>query len=616
MTPAPSPRDLLRVVACGSVDDGKSTLIGRLVHEAGGIPDDQAAALARVSRRHGTTGGATDFALLLDGLEAEREQGITIDVAHRFFATPARSFVLADAPGHAEYTRNMATAASTADLALLLVDARRGLLPQTRRHARICALMGLRHVALAVNKMDLVDFAEAAFEGIVADFRDHAGPLGFADVTAIPLSALTGDNVAAPSARMAWHRGPTLLAHLETVAVGGGGGEGPFRFPVQRVNRPTADFRGLDGTVVSGAVAVGDPVTALPSGRESRIARIVTFDGDLDRAEAGRAVTLVLADDLDVARGDLLCRPDARAAVADQMMARLVWLHPDPLLPGRDHLMRIGTAEVPARVTALRHRIDVDTHATLSARTLAMNEIGQATLATARPVAFDPYAENRATGAFVLIDRATDATVGAGMIDHPLRRATNVHSHPPTVGPARRAAAKGQRPAVLWFTGLPASGKSTIANRVEADLHARGVHTMLLDGDDLRHGLNQDLGFTEADRVENVRRAGEVARLMADAGLVVLCCLISPFAAERRSVRERMGPVPFVEIFVDTPLETCIARDPKGLYAKALAGAIPNFTGVGAPYERPIDPEVRIDGETEETAAERIVARCMRLIEP
>ncbi len=586
----------LRFITCGSVDDGKSTLIGRLLHESRLILDDHLTALTKASARHGTTGDEIDLALLTDGLEAEREQGITIDVAYRSFATQLRSFGVADTPGHAQYTRNMATGASTADVAIILVDARNGLQLQTRRHSAICALLGIRHVLLAVNKIDLPDDPEAVFHRIAGEYADFARSAGFVSATPIPISARYGDNVTRPSDRTPWYQGPTLLHLLETIDVSQDHVDAPFRFPVQRVVRPDADFRGLAGTIASGAIAVGDEIVVASSGRHSRIARIVTFDGDLPTAQAGQAVILVLADDIDIARGDLLSAPQTRPELADQFAARIVWMDEAPMLPGRSYLLRLGTDLVPARVTSLRHRIDINTLSEKPARTLSMNDIGVVHVAADRAVAFDPYKTNRHTGAFILIDRATNATAGAGMIDFALRRATNIHRQVHQVGPAERAASLGQAPCVLWFTGLSGSGKSTIADLVEQELHRMGRHTMQLDGDNLRFGLNRDLGFTDADRVENIRRTGEVAKLMVDAGLIVICCFISPFAQEREALRARLGEGQFIEIFVDTPLQDCIARDPKGLYAKALAGQIPNFTGIGSPYEPPEAPELHLDG--------------------
>ena len=589
-----STRPALRFLTCGSVDDGKSTLIGRLLHEQNLIFADQRAALARDSKKHGTTGQEVDYALLLDGLEAEREQGITIDVAYRYFATGNRSFVVADTPGHEQYTRNMATGASTSDLALLLVDARKGLLSQTRRHAIIASLLGVRSVVLAVNKMDLVGFEQAVFERIAADFASFAAPLGFKHIKAIPLSALHGDNVSSPSQRTPWYRGPSLVEHLETVDVDDERTARPFRMPVQLVQRPHADFRGFAGTIASGAVQAGDEVAVLPSGQTSKVTRVLGPGSELDRAEAGDSVTLTLADEIDVTRGDILAATRDRPQVTDQFAAHLVWMSSERLFPGRSYLLKINHTTVLATVTELKHRIDVSSLSKLAAKALALNEVGVCNVAVARPIAFDAYADNRATGAFILIDRYSNETVAAGMIDFALRRASNIHHQNLTVSKAERARLMHHRTAVLWFTGLPASGKSTVANLVEAGLHARGVHTIMLDGDNVRHGLNRDLGFTEADRVENIRRVGEVAKLMTDAGLVVLCSFISTFRAERRMVRELFDGDEFIEIFVDTPLAQCIARDPKGLYRRALAGEIKNFTGVDQPYEVPERAELHL----------------------
>ncbi|MGC2521495.1 MAG: sulfate adenylyltransferase subunit CysN [Stellaceae bacterium] len=590
----PRDRDLLRFLTCGSVDDGKSTLIGRLLHDCALIFDDQLEALERESRRFGTTGGGIDFSLLLDGLEDERQQRITIDVAYRFFVTPARSFVVADTPGHEQYTRNMATGASTCELAVILVDARKGVVVQTRRHAFICALLGIRHLVLAVNKMDLVGFDERRFLDIAAEFAKFAVGLGDPKIQAIPLSALTGDNVTRRSECMPWHQGPTLLEHLETVEIARGGDARRFRFPVQWVNRPDAGFRGFSGTVVSGAVAAGDLVLVAGSGRSTRVREIVTFDGALDHAGAGDAVTLRLADEIDIARGDLLADPRDPPEFVDQFAAHVIWMSEHRMVPGRSYLLKIGTRTLPATITALKHRIDVDTLAHLAERSLGLNDIGFCNLSTAAPVAFDPYADNRDTGAFILIDRLTNETAGAGMIAFGLRRASNIHWQALTVGRDERAALKGQIAAVLWLTGLSGAGKSTIADIVEKQLLAAGHHTMLLDGDNVRHGLNRDLGFTDVDRVENIRRVGEVAKLMAEAGLIVICSFISPFRAERRMVRELIEPAAFLEIFVDTPIAECIRRDPKGLYARAQAGRIGNFTGLDSPYEEPDAPELRL----------------------
>jgi bifunctional enzyme CysN/CysC len=602
-------KSLLRFLTCGSVDDGKSTLIGRLLYDSQLILDDQLAALTRDSGRYGTLGEEPDLALLVDGLEAEREQGITIDVAYRYFATPRRAFIVADTPGHEQYTRNMATGASTADLAVVLVDARKRLLDQTRRHSYICSLLGIRQVVLAVNKIDLVPQPEEVFRGVAAEYLSFIEPLNFASVVAIPISARYGDNVAAKSERTSWYHGPSLLDHLETVEVAPTAPSLPLRFPVQWVNRPNPDFRGYAGTVASGRVAVGDNVVVASSGKASRVVRIVTFDGDRDSASAGDAVTLTLADEIDISRGDVLVPPQHRPEVADQFSAHLLWMNEEVLLPGRSYLLRIGTKTLPAQVTTLKHRIDVNTLEQRPGRTLGLNEIGLCNLSTASAIAFDAYAENRRTGAFILIDRFTHATAGAGMISFGLRRASNIHRHSHFLDKAARAALKHQNPCVLWFTGLSGSGKSTIADLVEKALHARGIHTMVLDGDNIRHGLNRDLGFTEADRVENIRRVGETAKLFVEAGLVVLACFISPFRAERDRVREQLGSGEFVEIFVDVPLEECIRRDPKGLYAKALAGGIKNFTGIDSPYEAPVAPDLRVDGveEKPEMAAARIL---------
>ncbi len=615
--PAPLPaapaRGLLRFLTCGSVDDGKSTLIGRLLHETGAIFEDQLAALEKDSRRHGTTGGDIDFALLVDGLEAEREQGITIDVAYRYFSTPRRSFIVADTPGHEQYTRNMATGASNAELAIILIDARKGVLTQTKRHSVIAALTGIRHVILAVNKIDLVGFDEKRFDAIVADYAAFAGKLGFASIVPIPVSARFGDNIAAPSANTPWYDGPTLVGHLEEVEVEAARTDGPLRFPVQWVNRPNLDFRGFSGTLAGGVVRVGDEVVAASSGKTSRVTRIVTFDGDRETARAGDAVTLVLADEIDAPRGEVLADPKARPAVAFRLAARLVWMSEDTLAPGRSYLMKLGTRTVPATVRAIRNAIDVETFDEREAGSLALNGIGVVEIDTVTPVAFDPYDENRATGAFVLIDRFTNATVAAGMAVEALG-ATNVHRHGFDVDRAARAGLKHQRPLAVWFTGLPGSGKSTIANLVERKLHALGRHTTVLDGDDLRQGLNADLGFDLASRAENVRRAGEVARLMLDAGLVVLCAFVSPVRADRERLRERFAPGEFVEVFVDTPAEVCAARDPKGLYAKAQDGKIATFTGVGQGYEPPLSPDLLLDAAAAD--AEALAERVVAFIEP
>jgi bifunctional enzyme CysN/CysC len=604
-------RDLLRFITCGSVDDGKSTLIGRLLHECGLIFDDTLAALSRDSRRHGTTGEDIDFALLLDGLEAERQQGITIDVAYRYFATPRRSFIVADTPGHEQYTRNMATGASTASLAIILVDASKGLLPQSKRHSLICSLLGIRHIVLAVNKMDLIAFDANRYTAIVEAYQDFAAKLRFTDITAIPLSARMGDNVTSASADMPWYQGPSLLQHLEEVDVVSDEVGKPFRFPVQWVNRPDAHFRGFAGTIASGRIAAGQYVRLAGSGRHSKVQRVVTADGDLAEAMAGQAVTLTLSDEIDIARGDMLVAPEAPPEIADQCAANILWMGSEPMLPGRDYLLRIGQDWTQARITSLRHRTDVNTGDHVAARTLQMNDLGLCHLATLKPMAFDSYNENRSTGAFILVDRFTHETVAAGMIRHALRRASNIHRADFTIDRAARAERNGQRPLLLWFTGLSGSGKSTIANLVEQALFAAGRHCYSLDGDNLRHGLCRDLGFTDADRVENIRRAGEVAKLMMDAGLIVLASFISPFRADRQMLRELVGAEDFLEIHIDASIETCMARDPKGLYAKAKAGLIPNFTGLGSPYEAPETPDIRLSTEAanaEDCAAQVLAA--------
>jgi bifunctional enzyme CysN/CysC len=603
-------KGLLRFLTCGSVDDGKSTLIGRLLYDSKLILDDQLASLTRDSERHGTTGEDLDLALLVDGLEAERQQGITIDVAYRFFTTDRRGFIVADTPGHEQYTRNMATGASNADLAVILIDARKGVLTQTKRHSFICSLLGVRHLVLAVNKIDLMNYDEGVFDEIVAAYGEFAKSLGFASITPVPMSARHGDNVTVRSIKTPWYPGPTLLEHLETIDVESDATAKPFRFPVQWVNRPNLDFRGFSGTVASGVVRAGDRVTVAASGRETTVARIVTYDGDLPEARAGQAVTLTLADEVDIARGDLLVPPTARPEVADQFAANVIWMGDEPLLPGRPYLMRIGTRYVPVKITSLKHKVDVDTLEHLAAKTLSLNEIGVCNLSTTSPVAFDPYVENRETGAFILIDRYTNATVGAGMIEFGLRRAANIHRQALLVTRADHERLAGHKPAALWFTGLSGSGKSTIANLVERILHDRGVRTFLLDGDNVRHGLNRDLGFSDADRVENVRRVGEVAKLFVEAGVVVLCSFISPFRAERRMVRELFTGGEFLEVFVDTPLDACIERDPKGLYQKALDGQIANFTGVSSPYEAPEQAELVLKtvNLSPDEAADQVIA--------
>lgn len=604
-------KSFLRFLTCGSVDDGKSTLIGRLLYDTKLIFEDQLKALEKDSRKHGTTGEDIDFALLLDGLEAERQQGITIDVAYRFFTTEKRKFIVADTPGHEQYTRNMATGASNSDLAVILVDARKGVLTQTRRHAYICSLLRIRHVVLAVNKIDLVDYSEDIFDAIDGEFRDFADKLGFASLVSIPISARFGDNVIEAGSRLKWYAGPTLLAHLETVDVDSDRANRPLRMPVQWVNRPNLDFRGFAGTIATGRVKPGDPIVVAGSGRTSTVTRIVTMDGDLKEAVAGEAVTLMLADEVDISRGDVLAAPAARPDVADQFAAHLLWMAEDEMLPGRQYLIKIGARTVPASVTELKHKIDVNSLEHFAAKTLQLNEVGFCNFSTTAPIAFDAYADSREGGGFIVIDRFTNGTVGAGMIDFGLRRATNVHLQALDVDKEARAQLKGQKPAILWFTGLSGSGKSTIANIVERKLHHMGQHTYVLDGDNVRHGLNRDLGFTDADRVENIRRVAEAAKLFVDAGMIVLVSFISPFRSERRVARELVARDEFLEVFIDTPIEVCMARDPKGLYKRAKAGEIKNFTGIDSPYEPPENAEIHVHtvNVTAEAAADQIIAR-------
>lgn len=587
-------KPLLRFITCGSVDDGKSTLIGRLLYDSKRLFDDQLAALEKDSRKHGTQGERIDYALLLDGLAAEREQGITIDVAYRYFDTDQRKFIVADCPGHEQYTRNMATGASTADLAVVLVDARKGLLTQTHRHSYIVSLLGIRHVVLAVNKMDLVGFDEAVFARIAADYRALAQRLGIAEVTCIPLSALEGDNLSSRSARTPWYAGPALLEHLEQVEVEAQENGDGLRLPVQWVNRPHQNFRGYAGTIAAGQVKPGDEVVVLPSSRRTRVAQVLDANGEVASASAGQAVTLTLADEIDISRGDVIAAAGDPPEVADQFAAHLLWMSDAPLLPGRPYLLKIGARTVSATVTEIKHRIDVNTQEHLAAKRLELNEVGYCNLSLDEPIAFEAYARNRALGGFILIDRYDNATAGAGTLDFALRRAGNVHWQHVDVDKAARARQKGQVPKVLWFTGLSGAGKSTIANLVDKRLHALGYHSFLLDGDNVRHGLNRDLGFTDEDRVENIRRVSEVAKLMTDAGLIVLVSFISPFRAERRMARERFDEGEFVEVFVDVPLALAEARDVKGLYRKARAGLIPNFTGIDSPYEAPERPDIHL----------------------
>nr|WP_155393930.1 sulfate adenylyltransferase subunit CysN [Xanthomonas albilineans] len=596
-------KPLLRFITCGSVDDGKSTLIGRLLYDSKQVFDDQLAALGADSKRHGTQGGAIDYALLLDGLAAEREQGITIDVAYRYFDTDTRKFIVADCPGHAQYTRNMATGASTADVAVVLVDARKGLLTQTRRHTYIVALLGLRHVVLAVNKMDLVGFARDTFETIAVEYRALATQLGIGQVQCIPLSALEGDNLLQPSARMPWYAGPALLEHLQSLELETHEADRALRLPVQWVNRPHAQFRGFAGTVAAGEVKPGDAVVVVPSGRRSHVAQVLIGATEVACAVAGQAVTLTLADEIDISRGDVIAAAADPPEVADQFAAHVLWMYDAALLPGRPYWLKIGTRTVTASISEIKYRVDVNTQERLAAKRLELNEVGYCNLALDQPVAFAPYARNRTLGGFILIDRHSNATVAAGTLDFALRRAGNLHWQHLDVDKVARARIKGQTPRVLWFTGLSGAGKSTIANLVEKRLHAQGRHTFLLDGDNVRHGLNRDLGFTDEDRVENIRRVAEVARLMIDAGLIVLVSFISPFRAEREMARARFAPGEFVEVFVDVPLQVAEARDVKGLYAKARAGKIPNFTGIDSPYEPPTQPDLHLRADSEEVSA-------------
>ena len=602
-------KDLLRFITCGSVDDGKSTLIGRLLYDSKLVFEDQLQAVGAESRRYGTQGENVDLALLVDGLQAEREQGITIDVAYRFFATEKRKFIVADTPGHEQYTRNMVTAASTAETALVLVDARKGLQRQTRRHSYLVALLGIKHAVLVVNKMDLVDFAQERFEQLSTEYRLFASELGIEDVRCIPVSALDGDNVFNQSERTAWYHGPTLMRTLETIEVHRDACDLPFRMSVQWVNRPDSDFRGYSGTIASGRINKGDEITICPAETTSRIERIVTADGELDIAVAGQAVTLVLADELDASRGDVITAQESPCQQTDQFAAHVIWMHPEAMLPERQYLMKIGARMLTAQVTDLRYTVNVNTLEQLAAKKLDLNDIGHANFALDRSVAFDPYKENRETGSFILIDRFTNETVGAGLIDYGLRRATNLTWHESDVNKASRSQQKGQKPCVLWFTGLSGSGKSTIANALEHKLRDHGRHSYLLDGDNVRHGLNKDLGFTDQDRVENIRRVAEVSKLMADAGLIVVVSFISPFRSERQMARELMDEGEFIEVFMNTPLEVCESRDPKGLYKKARAGQIKNFTGIDSAYEAPESPELSLPHTGEvEALAERVVA--------
>ncbi len=607
-------KSLLRFITCGSVDDGKSTLIGRLLYDSKMIFEDQLAALEADSKRVGTQGQEIDFALLVDGLAAEREQGITIDVAYRFFTTEKRKFIVADTPGHEQYTRNMVTGASTADLAVILIDARKGVLTQTRRHSFLAHLLGIRHIVLAVNKMDLVGYDKAVFDRITLAYRAFASEIGITSFTAIPISGFKGDNITGLSANTPWFKGPALIEHLENVEVGSAADEAkPFRMPVQWVNRPNLDFRGFSGQLASGTVKPGDEVRILPSGKTTSVGRIVTLDGDLPEAVAGQSVTLTLADEVDCSRGDVIAAADAPPEAADQFEATLVWMADEAMIPGRAYWLKLATQSVSATVQAPKYEINVNTLDHLAAKTLDLNGIGVVEISTDKPVVFEAYADNHSLGGFILIDKLTNATVAAGMLHFSLRRAQNVHWQATDIDRDMRANLKNQRPALLWFTGLSGSGKSTIANLVEKKLHRMNRHSFLLDGDNVRHGLNRDLGFTEADRIENIRRVGEVAKLMTDAGLIVITAFISPFRAEREMVRAMLPEGEFLEIFIDTPLAEAERRDVKGLYKKARSGQLKNFTGIDSPYEAPAAPEIRIDttAMSPEEAADLIIDRLL-----
>ena len=607
-------KSLLRFITCGSVDDGKSTLIGRLLYDSKMIFEDQLAALEADSKRVGTQGQEIDFALLVDGLAAEREQGITIDVAYRFFTTEKRKFIVADTPGHEQYTRNMVTGASTADLAVILIDARKGVLTQTRRHSFLAHLLGIRHIVLAVNKMDLVGYDKAVFDRITLAYRAFASEIGITHFTPIPISGFKGDNITALSANTPWFRGPALIEHLEAVEIGAAADETkPFRMPVQWVNRPNLDFRGFSGQLASGTVQPGDPVRILPSGKTTTVDRIVTLDGDLDKAVAGQSVTLTLADEVDCSRGDVIAAADAPPEAADQFEATLVWMADEAMIAGRAYWLKLATQTVSATIQQPKYEINVNTLDHLAAKTLDLNGIGVVELSTDKPIVFEAYADNHALGGFILIDKLTNATVAAGMLHFSLRRAQNVHWQATDISREMRADLKNQKPALLWFTGLSGSGKSTIANLVEKKLHRMNRHSFLLDGDNVRHGLNRDLGFTEADRIENIRRVGEVAKLMTDAGLIVITAFISPFKAERDMVRSMLPEGEFLEIFIDTPLAEAEKRDVKGLYKKARAGQLKNFTGIDSPYEAPEQPEIRIDttAMTPDEAADLIIDRLL-----
>jgi len=602
-------KSFLRFITCGSVDDGKSTLIGRLLYDSKLIYEDQLASIEKDSKKSGTQGDNIDLALLVDGLAAEREQGITIDVAYRFFSTDKRKFIVADTPGHVQYTRNMATGASTADVAVLLIDARYGVQEQTRRHAYIVSLLGVKHVVVAINKMDLNDFDQGIYNDIEVDFREFSKDLGFTDITCIPMSALDGDNVTIRSDKSGWYKGPTLLEYLEIVDVDKAALDAPFRLPVQWVNRPNLDFRGFSGTIASGTVEVGDEIIVIPSGKRSTVKEIVTFNGNRDIAREDMAVTLTLTDEIDISRGDIICKKDGPAEQADQFQAHMLWMSEKEMFPGRQYLLKTGNKTVTASVSNLKYRVDINDFSEVAAKTLALNEVGVTTLSLTAPIAFDAYSENRNTGSFILIDRQSNETVGVGMLDFALRRASNVVWQDLDVNKAVRSEQKNQKPALLWFTGLSGSGKSTIANLVEKRLLDLSRHTYTLDGDNVRHGLNRDLGFTKEDRVENIRRIGEVARLMVDAGLITMASFISPYRAERQMARDLLEDGEFVEIFVNTPLDVAEARDVKGLYAKARAGEIKNFTGIDSEYQAPENPEIEVNTVemSADEAAEMIV---------
>jgi bifunctional enzyme CysN/CysC len=606
-------KETLRFITCGSVDDGKSTLIGRLLYESKCIFDDQLKALETESKRYGTQGEKIDFALLVDGLEAEREQGITIDVAYRFFSTDRRRYIVADTPGHEQYTRNMATGASTAQMAVLLIDSRKGILPQTRRHHRIVTMMGIRHIVLAVNKMDLMGFEQSVFDRIEADYREFAKDANLMTLQAIPLAAVSGDNVLKRSENTPWYKGPTLFDHMDTVTVTEVATRAAFRMPVQWVSRPNLNYRGFCGRIAEGSVKTGDAVRVLPSGKTTTVKSIDFFEDQLPEAEAGASITLTLNDEVDVSRGDLIVTTDHPPEVADQFQVKLLWLSEEPLVPGRSYWLKVHAKEVSATVMEIKHREDINTGSHLAAKVLNLNEIAVVTISTTHPVAFEPYTVNRTLGGFVFIDKLSCATVGAGMIEFALRRSTNIHWQSLEVGKAQRALLKNQTPRCIWFTGLSGSGKSTVANQLEKRLHAEGRHTYMLDGDNVRHGLNRDLGFTDADRVENLRRVAEVAKLMVEAGLIVIVSFISPFRAERRAARDLFAPEEFVEIHVNTPIAECEKRDVKGLYAKARKGELKNFTGIDSPYETPENPELVIDTSTK--SPEECALEVWRLIE-